>query len=82
MKKEVNTDKYNNLCDKIKSLTLYTEVFSRRNKKRIIVIKELSEIVRDDGLELIERVKSLEELVNNLYKMENKDGSKKHNNSP
>ena len=81
MKKEVNMDKYNNLCDKMRSLILYTEAFGRRNKKRIIVIKELSEIVRDDGLELIERVESLEGLVNSLYKTENKDGSKKHNNS-
>ena len=66
MKKEVEKERYDDLCDKVRSLILYTEVFSIRNKKRMAVVRELTEIVRSDGIELIEKVRSLESLIDKL----------------
>lgn len=76
MKKEIDIDKYNDLCDKVRSTILYAESLKKKNEKRKITIQELIETVYKDEKELINRVKSLEELINNLHgELKNKNDS-------
>ena len=76
MKKDIDIDRYNDLCDKIRSTILYGESLKRKNEKRKITIQELIETVYKDEMELISRVKSLEELVNDLHgELKNKNDS-------
>jgi len=66
MKKEVDIDKYNKLCDRVRSVVLFTQAFKKRNLSRRMVTDELMELIRKDALEVVEKVQSLEELINDL----------------
>ena len=76
MKKEIDIDRYNDFCDKIRSTILYAEFFRKKSEKRKKDIQELCELAQEDSMEMINRVKSLEELINNLYgELKNKNDS-------
>ena len=66
MKKEIDIDKYNELCDKIRSSVLYAEAFRKRNENREKAIYELIKIINQDEIKLVDKVESLEKLVNRL----------------
>lgn len=75
MKREISIKKYNDLCDKIRSLVLYSEAFKKKNGKREKEIRNLHEMIHEDAIELVNRVKSLEEFLANLSEEENEDDS-------
>jgi len=76
MEKRINIVAYNELCDKIRSSILYAESIKRKNEKRKMIIQDLIEVIYRNEMELINRVKSLEELVNNLHaELDNKNES-------
>ena len=66
MKREMDIDKYNELCDKIRSIVLYAKAFRKKSEKREKMILEIIETSFKNELELVTRIKSLEGLVNNL----------------
>lgn len=73
--KEIDIDKYNELCDQVRSVVLFTQAFKKRNLARRMVTDELIEMIRKDALEVVDRVQSLEKLVNNLCDISKKDDS-------
>ena len=75
MKKGIDIDKYNKLCDGIRSVVLFAEAFKKRNLSRRAVTQELMEMIRKDALEMINRIKSLEELINNLCEIKKENDS-------
>ena len=75
MKKEVDVEKYNELCDNVRSLILYAETFKRRNTNRRITIQELIELTRSDGIELVRKIKALEGLINSFCGIKVKNDS-------
>ena len=77
-KKEIDMDKYNELCDKVRSVVLFTQAFKKKNLARRMVTDELMEMIRKDALEVVNRVQGLEELVNNLCET-NENDSQKYN---
>lgn len=74
MKKEIDIKKYNDLCDKVRSLILYSEAFRKKNIRREENVQDLCKIIHGDTIELINRIKSLEKLMNN-FNEETKDDS-------
>ena len=68
MKKEITVAEYNELCDRIRSIVLYTEAFRRKSKKREEAIQELIGINSEDEIKLVDRIRSLEQLINSLSK--------------
>ena len=75
MKKEIDIDKYNELCDRIRSVTLFAEAFKKRNLSRRMVSQELMEMIRKDAIEVVQRVQSLEKLANGLCNIKKEDDS-------
>ncbi len=66
MKKEIDVDKYNRLCDEVRSVVLFSQAFKKKNIARRMVTNELMEMIRNDALEVIDRVQGLEKLINDL----------------
>jgi hypothetical protein len=75
MEKRINVDKYDDLCDKIRSLIIYSEAFRRKNERRKENVQDLCGMIHKDTIRLINKVKSLEELMNDFDKEINEDDS-------
>ena len=80
LERKVNIDAYNELCDRVRSSVLYAETLKKKNEKRKMIIQDLIEVIYRNEMELIRRVKSLEESVNHLCdKVNNENDTEKCN---
>lgn len=69
MRKEIDVNKYNRLCDEVRSVVLFSQAFKKKNIARRMVTEELMDMIRKDALEVIDRVQGLEKLINDLCEL-------------
>jgi len=76
----MNVDAYNELCDKLRSAVMYAESIKKKNERRRIIIQDMTEVIYRSEMELVRRVKLLEESMNLIHsKVNNENDTEKCN---